>query len=395
MGLFKRVPSTALLLLLILQSLSTSLLASTEFSWTFEDTSNLQGWETPGTSAYAEGGRLVLKGSPPKIISPPVYIPSSNTAFVISVKSAYDSIGILGLELEERKTLAVKMFRLRAGEDFGVIRVYNGATLPPEDRVVRFVLQFMPGTGAVEISSIAFRDPGPLETASLIWSDFWEPAFVKSTTINFVSTPRIGGYSLLFFIYLLMAAVIAATIAFSIAGKRRITGAVKTAFTASFAVGALFLAFRADYDWAHIWRDDVRNLSGKDTDERVASAFSFFDPDFGDFYAFITLMKEKTPAGAALRPAVRGEGDHLALIAKYFLLPVRTSAKGKYIWTYKDPVTFDPDSGVLLKDTEVVSGSLRAVVSFEDKGALYEIMGDGAEGGKDSVKAEEGEGEVR
>ncbi len=359
------------------------------YSWTFEDHAGLPGWETPGTTVAVQGSNLVIKGNPPKIISPPFDIPSANTAFTVKLKSASGGIGILALELGERKTVAVKMFRVNAGDNFSVIRLYNGDILPPSDRIVRFALQFMTGTGEVEISSVGFHDPGLLETMRLLWQGLWEPSFVKSTTINFVSTPRIGRYSLLLGVYIIIAVIISSAIAFYLFKKRRMGGGVARAFAASFALAAFFLAFRTDYDFAYIWRDDVRNLSGKSMDERVASAFSMSYPAFSDFYAFIKLMKKEAPPGALLRPAVRAEGDHLALLAKYFLLPVRTSAKGNYLWTYKDPVSFDPSSGTLFMDSKPVVANLNLVASYGDKGALYEITGEGVKDGEDAVKGKE------
>lgn len=377
MGFLKSVLFITVLLLL-----PPSLSFAAVYSWTFEDHAGLPGWETPGTTAAVQGSNLVLKGSPPKIISPPFDIPSANTAFTIRLKSASGGIGILAIELGERKAVAVKMFRVNAGDNFSVIRLYNGDKLPGDDRIVRFALQFMTGTDTVEVSSISFHEPGTLELISLLWRGLWEPSFVKSTTINFVTTPSLGTFSLLSVLYVLIAVVFLSSLAFYLRKGRRMRGALSKSLIASFAAAAVLLAIRTDYDWAYIWKDDVQGLSGKDMDGRVASVFSMFNSDFRDFYEFIKFLKKEAPTGAALRPAVRGEGDHLALLAKYFLLPVRTSAKGDFLWAYNDAVTFDPASGVLLRDSNIVASNARLVASYGEKGALYEITGDWGEGGE-------------
>jgi hypothetical protein len=128
-----------------------------------------------------------------------------------------------------------------------------------------------------------------------------------------------------------------------------------------------------DYNWLRIWHKELSALSGKTIDERIKSVFYIEDR----FFDFISFLKGNVPEGEKVRPAIRPNSSKYDLLAKYHMLPVKTSAEGDYLWVYNGSnimdISFDPITRSIMEGDRVVLSPVRLVAAFGDAGAVYKV----------------------
>lgn len=217
-------------------------------------------------------------------------------------------------------------------------------------------------------------------TNQKIWEEFWKTDIINGATINAIHTPLFGPMSFLTVVYL--AAV--TTFLFTIAIKREFTRkAVLRLLIISFIPAWLLLALRMDYNWAKIFIDDDMPFTG--TVERIVKV------DGCDLYRFIEFVKRKLPAGEKIRDVEDHEKEKLIITkrpgvtrddelnfeiskaARYYLLPVKTSKDGRFIWTYDYPgFTYDPKDNILKINNSTFYA--RPYARFRPAAMVFEII---------------------
>jgi hypothetical protein len=348
------------------------------YAWEFNDRREVSGWETSNVdSAYIDGDHLVVKGEIGflRIISPEgLNIPSSKNALWLRVKSEKKGPGkILFGSLRVGKRLE-KEFWVEGGGIYRDYRIYTGDILPTGFLTDRFTVDFPPEEVEAEIDFIRFYEPGFSQLFHLLWSQFWEPEKITGTTINFVTTPYIGSFSFLTVLYVLIIILSIGILLASIIRKAALTWrTVVRAIIISFLLWGGLFALRMDYNLLDIWLKDRRDLSGKNINERIP--YVFYTPR--EFFDFINSVKSMVPEGEKVRPATRPNFGVYELLAKYYLLPVKTSVEGDYLWAYNlsgvMDVYFDKVTRSLMEGNRVVASPVRPVATFGDAGVLYKV----------------------
>jgi len=135
--------------------------------------------------------------------------------------------------------------------------------------------------------------------------------------------------------------------------------------------GVLF-AVRMDYNWVSIWRDDLKTLSKADVDERIRLVNH---RSFDKLLDFIAFVKRTVPAGRAVRPASIGHNTPLAVIARYYMLPLEESRNADFLWSYGEGLRVNQRTGELYgAGGKVVASRARLFAEFAGNAAIYEVI---------------------
>lgn len=358
------------LLFLLAALLPKSALAE-DYAWGPGELLNQPGWQIINSAYSFEGNSLVLTSDvAPRVSSPPLNIPSEDNVFEIRIDCPSEGVGALGL-LTSDNGVVTKYFRLSPGKR--LYRVYFGDSVR-KGHIQGFVAEFYGGERkAYRLEAFRFFKPDVPELLRVLWSGFWEPEIIKVSTVNSVTTPSFGPLSLMSILYIFMAVIVAASIGWRVrSGKPLDMRTVTFALIAAFLVGSVALAIRMDYNWARFWAGERATLSGKSVPERIRAVQG---GEIGSFLMFVDFVRESVPAGKTVAPAARGEGDRLATMARYYLLPVRTSAKPDYLWVYGEKgLYYDPASLSLKTDETVVASGVRLFKNYGGSSAVYEVI---------------------
>lgn len=346
-----------------------------EYYGEFNDSGDIQRWQSLNVdSSYIEGGSLVLKSSgSPRLISPGnLRITQSESVLSLRVKSSNDADATLIFQTGGG-AIILKKFRLYPG-DYSEYLVYVGDVIPKDDYVVALGLDFA-RNASVSVDYIRAIDPSFLQSFAAVWEGFWEPDRITVRTVNFVTTPALGRSSFLVPLYVLTGLLSILFFIYYLRKKNTPRQSVAKGVTLAFFAAAFLFAMRMDYNWLYIWSDDIRALSGKTETQKLEALYADRQ-EMDGFFGFIALIKSSVPEGAKIRPAVRPPHDPLAIVAKYYLLPLKTSAKAGYLWVYEgDNASFDPAQGVLRRGDDIELRRLRLLKAFNAGAAVYEDLG--------------------
>lgn len=346
------------------------------YGWEFSSPADLRGWELSGAPpASIDNGALKLRGNAPfRLSSPFIDISDETNLFLLRYKSRGAGIVAIGL-LTSKDRLITEFFRLPDDGETHDYKIYTPDLLSPDEKIERLIIE-SPANTELRLERAAFYRAGGLGLLLDLWPIFWKPEIIKASTINFASTPRFGGVGLQALLYcVVFIASAGALVLFVVIGKKGIKReGVVTALEVGFLIAGVVYTLRMDYNWLKVWQDDVKTLSGKSTDEKVAAVFSVYGHDYPDFLRFIEFAKGMIPKGEKVRP-YSSQDDNMALSARYFFLPVLTSETGGYVWLYDGKAVsgaFDPDTGLLRPKDNAFAYRPKAV--YGDKGAIFERM---------------------
>jgi hypothetical protein len=254
------------------------------------------------------------------------------------------------------------------------LRVYLGRTGASNVWIQDFVVEFYSTESiGIRIGRIRVYEPTMAGVGSLLWHEFWRPDFVTRATVGFVTTPEAGGVGLPLMLYVLAAFVFVAALIllrFRGRGHGRVEAA-RLGVVIILGAGLLF-AVRMDYNWLITWRDDLKTLSPVGADERLRIVNNHNLDSFLDFIAF---LKKTVPPGRSVRPATLGHDSPLAAMARYYLLPIESSAGASLIWSYGEVLRFEPATGALHDSKgRLVARRARPFASFADNAVIYEVF---------------------
>jgi hypothetical protein len=345
------------------------------YGWEFKDGREIAGWRAQNIYAgYIENDHLVVKGfgASNALISPePLHIPSSEGLLSLRIETQNGGRAKLLVMTSKDTSGFIKRFALE--KEIQDYRFYLGDKLQSGEYIEKLVILFpVHKQGTVRIDFIRFSEPSLPQLFGALWSGFWEPDTIKGTTINFVTTPYFGSYSFLTILYVFIIFLSAGILMGSVARKTPPGySSVMRALLVSFLVAGGLFAVRMDYNWFKLWQEDLREFSGKEVRERIPVVFG------GDsqFFDFIDFVKSTVPEGQKVRPAAKSFNDLYASLARYHLLPVKTSASARYLWVYLDrDVYFDSVSRSLKKGDKTVAGPVEPVGSFMPGAAIFKIL---------------------
>ncbi|MBI5586823.1 MAG: hypothetical protein HY889_00475 [Deltaproteobacteria bacterium] len=362
---------TIIFILALLFSLLSSSARSEEYGWGAVAIVNHPGWQVVNSSYSVDGDTLVLTSdAAPRIVSPPLNIPASSDVLEIRLTSPSDGVGALGLGFPDG-SIGTKYFKLRPGKrDY---RLYLG-DIVKKGRIQGFVVEFHGGEKkAYRLESIRFFKPSVPELLRVFLEGFSEPDIIKVSTINSVTTPAFGPLSLMALLYMFIIILTATLVGVRLNGRKPLDKryAVR-AVVVSFFIGAVVLTVRMDYNWAEFWAQESRTLSGKSVAERIREVNG---PEIGSFLMFIDFVKKSVPDGKSVAPATLPEGEQLAAMARYYLLPVKTSSKPDYLWLYNEAeVYYDPMTSSLKKNGVPIAAPVRPFKAYTANSAVYELI---------------------
>jgi hypothetical protein len=375
MNIFRTAKISFLLIAFLL--VFNSFCFSVEYGWEFEE--GKEGTDWGGTNIHdvsIEKGGLVIKGVGNMILVSPSGLRFSYPAKMLWMRIEATTGGpgmvvlIKGKGADLRKDFTIK----RGVRDY---RIYLGNLPWPESYIERLMLLFPPqGTGGqVTIDFVRFPEPSSLQLLLSLWAWFWEPDTIKDSTINHVTTPQVGTFSFLTALYVLITVLSTGVVLVSVVRKGALTAGdvVRAIMICFLAVGVLF-AFRMDYNWLKIWQNDRASLSATSVNERIPPVF-YIEKQFFDFISFV---EGNVPEGEKVRPAVKSQNDIYASLARYYLLPVRTSKDGSYLWVYNESdVHFDPAGRSLMKKDKTIASPVELVAVYRPGAALYKTAEEG------------------
>ncbi len=354
--------------------------SNAERSFTFKDEGSLSGWRILGPASVRVSGSGVEVRSNAQftLVSPEgLEVPREENA--IEVRGTFDGNYFCVLYLNSVATGKVYAKRFTISGVKGSpssFRVYFGDLMQAGDSVNGFALGFMGRTPVdVRLESLGFFKPSHAARLSIYWEEFWRPEVVLVSSINFITTPAFGPFTLMHFSYALIVAVFAAAYFLLPGQKGQVVRmrALKAGLVAFAVAGALF-AGRMDYNWLRLWQDDIAYMGGVDVEERTVRLFTLNNERFGDFYGFLKFMRARVPEGEKVSPAVKNAGDFYGDAARYFLLPVKTSRDARFVWVYNDPgVYYDDTMAALVKDGVVAASPVRPYAVWRQDAAVYEL----------------------
>lgn len=344
-----------------------------EYAWSGSSVSEVRGWQVINSASSVEGNALVLtSGTAPRVVSPRLNIPASESVMEITLVSPADGTGALGVGTSAG-ALVTKYFNITPGRR--VYAIYLGDAVK-KGAVSGFVMELYGGAGGeYRLESVRFYKPSTSELLRVLWNGFMEPETIKVSTINSITTPSFGPVSLPVILY---AFIIVFTVAASLAwprlsGRRGAQGAYLTRAAAlAFFMAAVMLALRMDYNWVKLRETESRTLSGKSAAGKVRELNG---PETGSFLSFVDFVRRSVPEGKTVAPAIEPAGGQRATMARYYLLPVITSSKPDYLWVYNDAnVYYDPADSSLKKGGAVVAERVKLFKAYSTLSAVYEVI---------------------
>lgn len=297
----------------------------------------------------------------------------------------------------KRKTIIDERY-LSGGATDQELRVYLGNPPSGADHIRRLSFDFSVAVDGYSIEEIKFYRGSTAETLGALWENFSSPQIISISTVNFISTPRLGAFGLTLWLYLLTAALTAALVFLGLCSGRGSgmpclpgsavpvgpglrCGAAR-AVTAGFVLAGILFTVRMDYNWVSIFQHDRARLVGLETLERLKVINSEID---GEFFDFIGFLRSAVPEGEEVRPAARASYNYIERMTRYYIQPVRTSEEARYLWSYGMALGYDHFGGpggpggvwgALTKGAEVVAAPVRLKEGFRDTSSgLYEATG--------------------
>lgn len=175
-------------------------------------------------------------------------------------------------------------------------------------------------------------------TGSDLLDSFFVEEKIGGTTINTVTSPMVGDVS--FASFLLVAAIVVSVVVF-ILGKKYTSDSFAKIISIVFICAAFIFMLRMDTNWLRVLGSHMSHFPDMDVSERIAYL------EGSDFYDFISFVKLKIPEKEKVRQLESSSSDYYVSKGRYYLLPVETSAKGEYVWTFNADARYDPSSGTL------------------------------------------------
>lgn len=354
--------------------------------WDFSRTEGALGWQAPGAEdVYLEGTVLALRGVKPLIISPPgLGAPASANVVQVRVKSPVYGAMVVGLVTETGEVLR-KFADLDVSTSAEDHLIYVGDVVPEGSTIQRVLVQFPPtlGTaGAVEVDLVRIFEPATAELLAAWWRGFWDTGSIdiKVATVSNIDTPWFGPVNFIAALYVVGLLAAAGYIVLRARKRRPGTDLAGRALVAAFVAAGVIYAVRMDYNWLVSWGRDARAMSGKPVRERIENRFAIITPAFPAFLDFMDFIRDNVPEGETVRPAARPQGDTVSTLARYFLLPVRSGAGARFLWTFDDGVVYDPASRALRKDDEVVAAPVTPYARFAPGAVVYRVAGTEGDG---------------
>lgn len=344
-----------------------------EYAWSGSSISEDRGWQVINSTSSVEDGALVLtSGTAPRVVSPVLNIPASESVMEITLVSPADGTGALGVGTAGG-ALVKKYFNVTPGRK--VYGIYLGDDVK-KGAIAGFVMELYGGAGKeYRLESVRFYKPSTAELLRVLWDGFMEPETIKVSTINSITTPSFGPVSLPVILYAFIIVItVAASLAWPrISGRRGPQGAYLTRAAAlAFFIAAVMLALRMDYNWVKLRETESRTLSGKSAAGKVRELNG---PGIGSFLSFVDFVRRSVPEGKTVAPAIEPAGGQRATMARYYLLPVITSSKPDYLWVYNDAnVYYDPADSSLKKGGAVVAKRVRLYKAYLTLSAVYEVI---------------------
>ncbi len=348
--------------------------------WDFTG-SSLSGWRVKraGSVTFSNEGLVLVEDvTGPKLVSPVIAgglgLVASGKFLVLRLASERDGYAIL--RIKGRSSLKMESFRLRGGgmEDYA----FNlGPLFPPDGRVEALSLDLLTGGGSVTLQRISIFEPGGLERLFMLVSDFWRPETTTTKMINYIEGPAVSGLSFLVAGYILTAILFITAFIIFVTRKKPLSvmswgSPPFRAFVAAFVVAAALFAVRMEYRWAALYGQDSGLLKDDASGTRI---FTLFSQGLPEFLRFLDYVKATVPEGETVRAATNSSGEYLRL-ARYRLLPVRSSEGAGYIWSYNDRGLFFDEAGMRLMDgARVIAAPVERVGRFGARGALYRVSG--------------------
>jgi len=336
--------------------------------WTFEN----------AAAVRMEKGVLSIKGAVPvQIISPPGLDISPEKKFLwLKLRTKRDNYCVLTFGLSDG-SVATKRLRMKGNRDYSEglrdYRVYIGDIASKGMKINGVALQF---TGSREIDarigSISFYQPGYIQAAGFLLAELFEPDFIDTWTVSFVTTPTIANIPLPAVIFVLaILAVIPALVIVRLKGGNIKASAPQIAL-AALVIGWAVLSLRMDYNWLRIWGDEAGKLYGKNEAERIKN---INNRDMDDFMDFIAFIKARVPADKKIAAGFRKKGTPLETLVAYYALPLTTSGAPDIVWVYgTNGLEFDPSSGTLSMKGERLPYRVRPYAEYGDAAALFEVI---------------------
>jgi hypothetical protein len=332
-----------------------------EYVWHFDKGADALHWKAlNATPEFTDAGfSLVRQDDPFWFVSPPnLNISPEHTYVEFRLKAPETYLrGYLVVKTRDARSWEVE-FTLGLPDTYHVYRLNiqeGNRTGSPVDAVA---FSFG-GIDRVSLDYVKIYQPSFLQLPGVYWGEFWSVPFTSSTTVNFVDTPLIGDYPFLAPLYILLLVIVVCMVALLRPVSRR--SVVKALLLSCVAAGALF-AVRMDYTWYMQWRADRSSLGQRSFDERISRV------DGTGSYDFAQGLKKVIPPGAT----VRIYAGILEGKVRYYLLPVKVSARAPYIAVFKDPaVSHDPVKKLLERNHEIVARNVQLITAIGKDGFLY------------------------
>jgi hypothetical protein len=337
------------------------MVAAEEHAWQFDANSDAMSWKALNASLVRDAGgfTLVRQEDPFWLVSPPnlnIAPGSSYIEFRLKAPETY-LLGYVIVKTRDNRSWQEE-FSLGLPDSFHVYRINlskGNRTGAPIDSVA-----FAFGkVDRVSFDYVRIYQPSFVQLLRIFWSDFWDVRLASATTVNFVSTPLIAGYSFLAPLYVLLLLVALCILA--LRRPVRAASITKALILACVVAGTLF-ALRMDYAWYQQWRVDRASLGPGGVAERISRV------EGSGAYDFAQGVKQAIPAGGTVRIfAGVLEGK-----VKYYLLPVKVSRGAPYIAVFRDPaVSFDPAQKTLKRGDVVVATDAQLLMTIGKEGFLY------------------------
>ncbi len=330
------------------------------------------------TKAALDNGTLSVSGIKTARIASSSGLGLSPAGFAsVKLITWNDNYGFIIFGLADGR-MVYKRFRLRGSHDLSEKPrehdVYIGDIIGPTD-VIEGIAFSITGSRQIEarVASIRLFDPSFLERAEIYWGMLWEPDFIDTWTISYVTTPAVAGTPLPLIIFLLSLSAAFILILAGYLRKRTLTAnAVVKIVLGSLVAGWIALALRMDYNWAHILGHEFTGLYGKDEAERIKEANN---RDMDDFIDFTTYLRSTVPPDMKISAAFRVKGNPLETLVAYHALPLITSRDPDIVWVYgTEGLEFDETTGTLSMAGERLPYRVRPYAKYGEAAALFEVI---------------------
>lgn len=342
---------------------SAAALAASEPVWDFDDPRDLSSWRVRG-SVKLDQGRLIFSGDGPYKMTSlgRLDLVSDGKVLGLSISSPTDSFGVLRLKIPGGVLL--KNFFLKGGPSPQDYSFHLSNLLPSGSRIEALSLVFLIEETGLAIERVALERAG-----GGWWSAFWESDTTSLHMINYAPSPKLFGLKFLPALYIFILILFGVVLVVSIKEKKPLAGRpLVMALGIAFLIPALLFTMRMDFRWLKLHAQDSAVLS--DDDDAI---FLLYDEHMREFREFMTLVGESVPEGEGVRAA--SAEYHYAGLGRYLLLPLRSTPRARYIWSFAgDSVRFDPVRSVLVGREGGVSGPVELVVTGKGGGALFRLM---------------------